>query len=217
MSCARSPGRRRGASSRTAPGVRRDDDLVDPRLELCERVLDRLHRARVDDEALGGDARLAQRGQRSLEPRPADGAARVLVDDVALVRLVDRRNHGHEVVAARRARARRRAASPTQRSRSRSRGRGSSVGADRPGSTCSGCGAAEDRVARAGTPYSYGPPTTCGISSKLKIGGGEQTCHSSVIACHGFARRDRPVLPRARSCCRGRRASRRRARTRRSR
>ena len=38
-----------------------------------------------------------------------------------------------------------------------------------------------------GTPYSYGPPTTCGISSKLKIGGGELTCHSSVSACHGFA------------------------------
>ena len=37
-----------------------------------------------------------------------------------------------------------------------------------------------------GTPYSYGPPTTCGISSKLKIGGGEVTCHSSVSARHGF-------------------------------
>ena len=38
-----------------------------------------------------------------------------------------------------------------------------------------------------GTPYSYGLPTTCGISSKLKIGGGEVTCHSSVSARHGFA------------------------------
>jgi hypothetical protein len=37
-----------------------------------------------------------------------------------------------------------------------------------------------------GTPYSYGEPTTCGISSKLKTGGGELTCHSSVIARHGF-------------------------------
>src|SRR5688572_1003926 len=37
-----------------------------------------------------------------------------------------------------------------------------------------------------GTPYSYGPPTTCGISSKLKIGGGEETCHSSVRARHGL-------------------------------
>ena len=38
-----------------------------------------------------------------------------------------------------------------------------------------------------GTPNSYGPPTTRGISSKLKIGGGEETCHSIVFARHGFA------------------------------
>src|SRR3954462_12701954 len=38
-----------------------------------------------------------------------------------------------------------------------------------------------------GTPYSYGPPTTVGTSSKLKIGGGELTCHSSVCARHGLA------------------------------
>jgi hypothetical protein len=38
-----------------------------------------------------------------------------------------------------------------------------------------------------GTPYSYGPPTICGISSKLKTGGGEDTCHSRVLARHGFA------------------------------
>src|SRR4051812_6604349 len=38
-----------------------------------------------------------------------------------------------------------------------------------------------------GTPYSYGPPTTVGIASKLKIGGGEEPCHSSVSARHGFA------------------------------
>src|SRR5919106_7006914 len=37
------------------------------------------------------------------------------------------------------------------------------------------------------TPYSYGPPTTCGISSKLKIGGGEDTCHSRVSERQGFA------------------------------
>ena len=38
-----------------------------------------------------------------------------------------------------------------------------------------------------GTPYSYGPPTTVGMWSKLKIGGGEDTCHSSVSDFHGFA------------------------------
>src|SRR4051812_2342794 len=38
-----------------------------------------------------------------------------------------------------------------------------------------------------GTPYSYGPPTTVGTRSKLKTGGGEDTCHSSVSARHGLA------------------------------
>src|SRR5581483_2762813 len=38
-----------------------------------------------------------------------------------------------------------------------------------------------------GTPYSYGPPTTVGTASKLKIGGGEETCHSSVSPRHGLA------------------------------
>ena len=37
-----------------------------------------------------------------------------------------------------------------------------------------------------GTPYSYGPPTTVGIASKLKIGGGELTSHSSVRARQGL-------------------------------
>ena len=44
-----------------------------------------------------------------------------------------------------------------------------------------------------GTPYSYGPPTTVGTRSKLKIGGGEETCHSSVSARHGFASARAPV------------------------
>ena len=46
-----------------------------------------------------------------------------------------------------------------------------------------------------GTPNSYGPPTTRGISSKLKIGGGEETCHSIVFARHGLRGRLRPPLP----------------------
>src|SRR6476661_5585413 len=37
-----------------------------------------------------------------------------------------------------------------------------------------------------GTPYSYGPPTTVGRLSKLKMGGGEDTCHSRVRAFQGF-------------------------------
>src|SRR3954468_6947764 len=38
-----------------------------------------------------------------------------------------------------------------------------------------------------GTPYSYGPPTTVGTASKLKIGGGGETWHSSVSQRHGLA------------------------------
>ena len=46
-----------------------------------------------------------------------------------------------------------------------------------------------------GTPYSYGPPTTGGTASKLKIGGGEETCHSSVSAAPRVGRRARPAAP----------------------
>src|SRR5262249_35953531 len=52
--------------------------------------------------------------------------------------------------------------------------------------TGAGCGAPKIACFAPGTPYSYGPPTTCGTSGKLKIGGGESTCHSSVIAFHGL-------------------------------
>jgi hypothetical protein len=44
-----------------------------------------------------------------------------------------------------------------------------------------------------GTPYSYGPPTTVGTLSKLKIGGGDDTCHSSVSARQGLASARAPV------------------------
>ena len=37
-----------------------------------------------------------------------------------------------------------------------------------------------------GTPYWYGPPTTCGVASKLKSDGGDETSHSSVRPRHGF-------------------------------
>jgi hypothetical protein len=40
---------------------------------------------------------------------------------------------------------------------------------------------------RTGVPYWYGVPVTVGISPKFSIGGGEETCHSSVCAFHGFA------------------------------
>ncbi len=45
-----------------------------------------------------------------------------------------------------------------------------------------------------GTPNSYGPPTTRGTSSKLKIGGGEETSHSIVFARHGLSPASGPHL-----------------------
>ena len=57
------------------------------------------------------------------------------------------------------------------------------------GAGCAGVGAFSLKTActAPGTPYSYGPPTTVGTSSKLKIGGGEDTCHSIEWARHGLA------------------------------
>ena len=56
-----------------------------------------------------------------------------------------------------------------------------------------------------------------GTRSKLKIGGGEETCHSSVSARHGLASARGPPRQLARPCCRRRPASRARARTTRAR
>src|SRR6185503_2758804 len=111
----------------------------------------------VDDEARGRDARGAERLQRLLQPAAGRRAARVLVDDVALARLVD----GHEHVPL-----------------------GSHACTSSP---CWTRSPLKTPCRAPGTPYSYGLPTTCGISSKLKIGGGELTCHSSVSERHGLA------------------------------
>src|SRR3954454_7831960 len=69
-----------------------------------------------------------------------------------------------------------------------------------PAATADGCGVLASSPAgrkmpwtAPGTPYSYGPPTTVGTRSKLKIGGGDDTCHSRVRARHGFAVARAPV------------------------
>ena len=82
--------------------VGRDDDLVRRRLELRERVLRRLQRCRVDDEPLRRHGGAPQKGERLVEPASGRGAARVLVDDVAVPRLADGGDHGHVDVVARR-------------------------------------------------------------------------------------------------------------------
>src|SRR5205814_6193768 len=108
----------------------------------------------------------------------------VLVDDVAGRRGVDRRQHGDEVDAGGGL-----AADGVEQLVARDR----LVGDDedvahvvRASSRSATRSPPKTACCAPGTPYSYGPPTTCGISSKLKSGGGEGICHSSVIARHGF-------------------------------
>ena len=64
-----------------------DDDRVHGRLELGHRVAHCGVRIGLDDEAVGGDPLLPQRGERSVEPAAGRRAARVLVDDEAALRL----------------------------------------------------------------------------------------------------------------------------------
>ena len=70
--------------------MRRHDDLGRARLELRDRVADGLRRVRLDDEAVRGDAGLAQAAQVRPSRRARRRAARVLVDDIALAGVVDR-------------------------------------------------------------------------------------------------------------------------------
>jgi hypothetical protein len=81
-------------------GVRRDDHLVRLRVEHRHRVPDGVLRIGVDDEAVRLDPGLVQRGQRAVEPAPGGRAPRVFVDDVARMRLADRRDDGDEVRTA---------------------------------------------------------------------------------------------------------------------
>ena len=67
-----------------------EDDRVDRRLELGQRVADSSDRIGLDDEAVRGDSFVPEQRQRPVEPPPRCGAPRVLVDDVAALRLVHR-------------------------------------------------------------------------------------------------------------------------------
>ena len=74
--------------------MRRDDYLVRRRHKLLERIPDHIDGVGIDDEAVRGDAVRAQQIERAVEPAPRGGAARVLVDDVAVTRLTDRADDG---------------------------------------------------------------------------------------------------------------------------
>ena len=79
--------------------VGREDDLVDRGLELSERVAHRRHGIGLDDEPVRGDALVPEHRERPVEPPAGRCAARVLVDDVAALRLVDRGDDRHLEIA----------------------------------------------------------------------------------------------------------------------
>src|SRR5205085_10220393 len=113
---------------------------------------------------------------------PRGGVPRVGINDVPARRLADRRDDRHPDVAVTRCKrvAQRPRVDRLVRDHEDVRHAGASaISGAFDGARIACCAPT--------TPYSYGEPTTCGISSKLKVGGGEETCHSSVIARHGFA------------------------------
>ena len=145
----------------------------------------------------GGNPGLAECRECPVEAPTGCRTSRVAVDDVPGSRLGHRSDHS-DANRSRFGTTLHRGDELWRRRASRSRRRGSD-GRSRHACTSSAsrasfCGAMT--ACRApGTPYSYGPPTTCGISSKLKMGGGEETCHSSVSARHGIRLRDRAARP----------------------
>ena len=199
----------RGASSRSAR--RRASRRRSRRsgLELCERILRRLYRAGLDDEPL---RRMPPRGAPSSVARAASRRrpARVLVDDVAL-----RGSFTGAITVTR--------SSPSRLAAQASSSVGDatvsfaitrmwpSVGSDRLGVR-----RAEDRVARAGDAVLVRVADDLRDLVEVEDRRRRGTCHSSVSARHGFPSA-RGRAPTTRPCCRGRRASRRRGRTTRSR
>ncbi len=162
--------------------VRRDDDRVDGWLELGERVAHGGHRVALDHEAVCRDPTLVEHRERALEPSTGRSAPRVLVHDVAALGLIHRADDGHAEVGA-----------PCGARRRRSTRAGHClVCDDEEVHQCSRTSAIRRGRLQDGVPCARHAvlirlPTTCGISSKLNTGGGDDTCHSSVSDRHGFA------------------------------
>src|SRR5205085_620655 len=151
---------------------------------------DGAHRVGVDDEAMRRDPLVPQHLECLVEPAAGGRAARVLVDDVALARVVDRTEDGDADRPLRGFALERLQQAPPGDGLVRDREDLARLGLAHVRRTSSSSPtSARSPFSTAwrapGTPYSYGLPTTCGISSKLKIGGGEVTCHSRVSARHG--------------------------------
>src|SRR5437763_3199297 len=163
--------------------MRGEDDLVDRRVELRECVAHGGDGIALDHQSVCRDAFVAEQRERPLEPPPGRSAACVLVDHVAAFRLIDGADDRDPKLAV---------LSALDRLDQRATGDGL-VGDDEEVHQCdltsvsAGARAPFRRACRGpGTPYSYGLPTTCGISSKLKTGCGGETCHASVSERQGI-------------------------------
>src|SRR5438552_4017149 len=178
--------------------MRRDDYLVG--LVLGERVTEGVNGIRIDDGASGRDPGLVEEIERPAEAALRGGTAAVLVDDEPGSRVVLRGDDSHpdrpfggplaQRVDERPARdglVREHEDVPRPPRRIGPGGHQWWIAPTDSASFAVVVGSPPRTACRApGVPYSYGLPTTGGIPSKLKIGGGEDTCHSSVSARHGF-------------------------------
>src|SRR6185312_4484803 len=176
--------------------MRRHDELVD-RL-LGEGIPHRGHGPSLVDVAVRRDPGLAERRDHPVEPSACGRAARVAIDDVARAWVA----HGCDHQRADRPLGRARANGVDELLAREGLVRDDQHAlctfllAEMLAHACVSWSVPPLRTTclAPGTPYSYGLPTTCGISSKLKTGGGEETCHSIVIAFQGF---DPAIGPRA--------------------
>src|SRR6185503_12730631 len=164
-----------------------DDELV--RLLHRNGVLHGGERVAVDDMPGRGEPRIAKLLESTVEAPAGRRAARVLVDHVPLTWSVYRRDHDDGRLASRNPipdrveqliAVQRLVRDHEDLARVAHRTTSSSPSFAVTAPPC------RTACLAPGTPYSYGLPTTCGISSKLKTGGGEVTCHSSVRARHGL-------------------------------
>jgi hypothetical protein len=76
-------------------GMGRHEDGIHRRLQLCKRVAHGRDGVALDDETERRDAGVAEQRDGAVEPASGRRASRVLVDDVAPLRLVHRRDHRH--------------------------------------------------------------------------------------------------------------------------
>src|SRR5262249_15242966 len=149
----------------------------------------------LDDVPVGSDPGVVERMERVVEPSSGRRPARVFVDDVAPPWLVHRRdNRDPDRLLLGPVAKRVEEAPPGDRLVRHDEDVNLLLGAQPAGTSSCSCSSTftfrapfRGACRAPGTPSWCGPPTTGGTSSKLKYGGGEEPCHSSVLPRHGFA------------------------------